>query len=62
MSRQCNLTRLGRDSLDREQRDCLGMVLTLTGSRACRAEIVQRESRERFPVLFELIEQYQELK
>ena len=36
----------------------LVMVITGTGSGACWAETVQRESRERFLVLFVLIEQY----
>ena len=41
---------------------CVGMVQTGTGSGASWAETVQRESRERFLVLFVLIEQYQELE
>jgi hypothetical protein len=39
-----------------------GNGLTGTGSEASLAETVPRESRENFPVLFGLIEQYQELE
>ena len=38
------------------------MLQTGTGSGACRAEKVQRESRERFLVWFVLIDQYQGLE
>ena len=54
----------GRDSLGREQREILGLVwvwLAGTGSGASWAEANQTKGRERFLVLFGLIEQDQEL-
>ena len=47
---------------ERDSCSCLGMGLTGTGSGAYWAETVSRESREKFPVLFGLIEQYQEVE
>ena len=47
---------------EKDSWSCVGMVRTGTGRRACWAETVQRESRERFLVLFILIEQDQELE
>ena len=47
---------------ERDSWSCVGMVRTGTGSGASWAETVQRESRERFLVLFILIEQDQELE
>ena len=52
----------GRDSTKREQRDIPGLVWErLAGSGDCWAETNQSKIRERFPVLFGLIEQDQEL-
>ena len=55
----------GNESVGREQKEIFGLVwewLAGTGSGACWAETNQSKSRERFQVLFVLIEQDQELE
>ena len=55
---------LGRDSPERNQRDIAGLILEWlagAGSWACWAETAQRNSRERFLVVFGFIEQDQKL-
>ena len=58
MSAHCHVTRKrpwqrqSKPGAERDSFSCLGMGLTGTGSGACWAETVQRESREIFLVLF----------
>ena len=55
----------GRDNRGREQREILCLVwewLAGTGIEACWAETNRSKSRERFPVLFGLIEHDEELE
>ena len=47
---------------ERDSWSCIEMFRTGTGSGAYWAETVHRESREGFPILFVLIDQYQELE
>ena len=54
-----------RDSINRDQRENLGLGwewFAGTGSEACRAETNQSKSRERFPALCGLNEHDQELE
>ena len=70
MSAHCHLTRkrplLSRDSLGREQREIPGLVWEWSNRNRewglLGRDSRERESREKFPVLFGLIEQYQELE